>query len=660
MGVLTPKRAVLVFAAILFGTSAFGIHPSPRSLSRMAWDRAAGEAVLFGGLGNLDQATGVQHDSDETWTWNGGRWIERFPDTKPPGRSAHSMTYDSTRNRVVMYGGRQQPANRDGDTTAIGDTWFWQNGNWSPASSTQNPPARHYAGIAYDFDRDRVVLYGGSTITGREVKPIYDTWEFDGTQWAQTGTDNPKVAKPLLAYDAANKRVAMMGVAETTITPLMYFYDTATDTWTQHTTAKMPTCINEGHLFYDEVTRKLLFVGGICLTNTPNVEEVFEFDGTDWNKVTPFNVNVRGIGQAWTYDPVRTQIINFGGTTLSDPVVNSVTTVFNNNRWATTFSSGRPYPRSLSVFQPDFANNTVWLFGGLNEFSEVYYGDLWGYRNGQWFEVPQSDTSPGVDCQTPLGAVDSDRNVFVVTCAGRNVFEFNGATGQWTEPTITEFPPARNFANLVYDKKLKKIVLFGGYQLTNYRNDTWTWDGKDWKELDIDNDDRPPHRGLMAMWYDPLQQKTILYGGFGRPNVNSKVTRYDDMWSFDGTRWVKMTPQQTPGQRFGPQIAVNPESGKVLLFGGLRSEQVDEDSIRQYFDNDTWEWNGAGNAWTKIETAHKPDVRENGMLAWDPVANEMILFGGYTEGFYKSDTWVFNGQDWEPRIDIQKRRRAVR
>ena len=37
--------------------------------------------------------------ADSHWL-EGDIWIERFPDTKPPARSAHSMTYDSTRNRV--------------------------------------------------------------------------------------------------------------------------------------------------------------------------------------------------------------------------------------------------------------------------------------------------------------------------------------------------------------------------------------------------------------------------------------------------------------------------------------------------------------------------------------------------------------------------------
>ena len=75
---------------------------------------------------------------------------------------------------------------------------------------------------------------------------------------------------------------------------------------------------------------------------------------------------------------------------------------------------------------------------------------------------------------------------------------------------------------MVYDPKLKKTVLFGGYFGNNFRNDTWTWNGTAWTEVKLDNDERPPNRSQMAMWYDPLQQKVILYGGIGRGSVNEQ------------------------------------------------------------------------------------------------------------------------------------------
>jgi hypothetical protein len=37
--------------------------------------------------------------------------------------------------------------------------------------------------MAYDRDRNRIVLYGGEVAAG--TPDLADTWEFDGTAWAR-------------------------------------------------------------------------------------------------------------------------------------------------------------------------------------------------------------------------------------------------------------------------------------------------------------------------------------------------------------------------------------------------------------------------------------------------------------------------------------------
>lgn len=659
MGVLTPKRAVLFVVAVLLGTSAFASHPSPRTLARMATDVPNNVMVLFGGRGQNDSATGGAHASDETWLWNGGRWVQRFPETRPPARLAHSMVFDSARNRVVMFGGRVEASDRDGNPTQLNDTWFWQNENWTRVTSAENPSARSFAGMAYDRARDRVVLYGGNTVdaTSGATTALFDTWEFDGTNWTRVNNDATKVNKPLLAYDPVASQIYMVGMVENGITPVMYRYNGATRAWEQVTATAMPTCVNEGHLVFDERRGKLILFGGICITNTPDADEVWEWNGTTWTKLVGNSIP-RGAGQATSYDPLRGEVVTFGGTSAFAGLPGAATTILRGASWRGTFNANRPAPRSLPIFQTDPVRGNIWLFGGLGESSDFYFNDFWGYSDGQWFNVPNTE-GPGQGCETPLSAFDTDRSRMVVLCSGSIIFEFDGTN--WKKFTeLKTVPQSRRWAGLVYDARMKKTVLFGGYNLSNYRNDTWTWDGTAWTELKIDNDDRPPHRAVMAMWYDPLQQKTIVYAGIGRPNINSKVTRHEDMWAFDGSKWTKLTVSATPGPRLGPQIGVNPTTGKLLLFGGLRSEAIDDDSIRQFFDNDTWEWDGAASRWTKLEPTRRPDVRENGGMAWDPASGALVLFAGYADGFYRSDVWKWTGTNWEPRVEIPGRRRAVR
>lgn len=669
MRVFTPKRAVLFVVAVLLGASAFASNPSPRAQARMVWDTPNDVGILFGGLGPFDQGTTLQHDSAETWLWNGSRWLQRFPATIPPARAVHSMVWDSTRNRVVMFGGRQSPADIEEPTTFLNDTWVYQNGNWTKIESTQNPPVRQFAAMAYDSSRDRVVLYGGNILdpTDDTFDAMFDTWEFDGQQWTEftsPAESNPKVAKPILGYDAARNETILVGLNETGTATLMFRYDAANHSWTAVTPVKMPTCVNDGNMFFRAHKNRLAFLGGVCSEDTPLTEELFEWDnaGNTWAPITIGGLP-RGSAQATAYDPLRREVVVFGGTAAFGTVLFSQTSILQqNDLWRSVFITHRPQPRSLIGFDTDASSNTIWMFGGLDETSSFFHTDLWGYRNGQWFPASAGPT----ECDNPLTAYDTDRNRLVVSCTGTETYEWDGSAWK-TFTDLKTKPQLRRFAGMVYDPVLKKTVMFGGFNANNYRNDTWTWNGTEWTEVKMSKDKRPPNRGQMSMWYDPLQQKVILYGGIGRGSVNEFVTRYSDMWAFNGTGWTKLGVTETPGGRFGAQVAVNPVSGKTLLFGGLRVEVRADDpkgeALRQFFDNDTWEWDGSTSRWTRLVTdpaTPEPEVRENGSLAWDPVASQLVLFGGYADGFYRSDVWVWTGQDWLPRLEHASRRRAAR
>src|SRR5207249_2125423 len=110
--------------------------------------------------------------------------------------------------------------------------------------------------------------------------------------------------------------------------------------------------------------------------------------------------------------------------------------------------------------------------------------------------------------------------------------------------------------------------------------------------------------------------------------------RFNDMWSFDGTGWTQIKNVATvPTPRYGAQTAVDPRTGKVLLFGGLVLEVLGA-TQSQVYGGDLWSWDGT--TWTKLAQNGNPPPRENGGLTYDPASNQMLLFAGYS-GFYFSD-----------------------
>jgi hypothetical protein len=670
MSVLTPKRLIPAVAVLLFASAAFAAHPSPRTYARMAYDAKNKVSVMFGGESAFDPGTSHAYDSRETWLWSGATWTQVFPANSPQERTAHGMVYDSLRQRVVLFGGRHAKTTSDGDISLFNDTWMWNGSNWSQINTQHAPDPRQMFAMTYDRVRDRVILFGGThrTADGKSFEAEYDTWEFNGTDWQQVADNTgPKLNFPQIAYDVARNQVILIGAdsTSTTLTTKMFIYDPATKAWNAPNPApdKLPDCANDAAIAYRNSNDHIVLVGGVCSTTTSGIDQTWEWNGTTWKELTDVASPGRATAQAVAYDQLRDAVVYFGGFNAFDATPRSSTNLYQAGTYKFPQDITRPSPRSLASFRTNPNTNIAYLFGGLSEFGSFYLDDFdpsntaqrrfWAYKNGFWF--PLGFANAPTECTAPLSAYDTQRSKLVVFCSGSSeTFEFDGTA--WSAPAPKHAPPARRLAAMVYDENLKKTVLFGGFDETNYRQDTWTWEGTDWTEV---KKNRPPNRSSMAMWYDPLAHKTIFYSGLGRGSIDERITRYSDMYSFDGNGWTKLNVTTTPGERFGAQIAIDPRSGKLLLFGGFRSVLDSSSNARtQFYDNDTWIWDGAANSWTQVNPAVSPSARQNGAMAFDPIRKEIVLFGGYA-GFYFSDTWVWNGTSWAPRMDAPLRARSA-
>ncbi|HEV7428034.1 MAG TPA: kelch repeat-containing protein [Thermoanaerobaculia bacterium] len=640
------KRGFLFCILFLVAAgNALAATPSGRYESRMVWDPAIHRAVLFGGLTGIDAATKQQFDLADTWEWTGSRWLQIFPAHSPSSRAAESMVFDSARNRVVIFGGRQAKLN-------LNDTWSFDGNDWTAIATANAPSVRELAGAAYDSVRDRIVLFGGThqiySADGRTLTEthLHDTWEFNGTAWTQILTDGPDVTKPILEYDPVRKQTIMLGLNANSAT-VMYAWDPAAAAWKALTPSVLPACANEGAMTWQSSDNTILYTGGVCATST-NAEDTLEWDGTNWTKIDVTLAVGANIGSALTFDPDRQNAVLFGGAPAAG-VILAGTYIFANKTWSSVGDLDYPVPRSLFTFATDPVNKLIYLFGGVND-STVFY-DFWTYQNGMFH--PQTLSNQPTDCSSPTGAYDTGRSKLVVLCAGSATWEYDGAT--WTQYDATKTaPPAHRFGSVVYDETLKKIVYFGGFDGSSvYLDQTWTFDGSTWVQV---KKNPAPSRSLTSMWYDPILKKTVIYGGLGRLTSTDRLTRYNDMWSFDGTGWTQIKPDVTPGMRYGAQVAVDPKTNHAILFGGIRVDIDANNNQVQVYANDTWDWDGT--TWKQITSAKTPPQRENGGIAVDPLRNELVMFGGFS-GFYLSDLWRFANGSWSQVTEVLNRRRAA-
>ena len=123
-------------------------------------------------------------------------------------RSGHSLAYDQSRHRIVLYGGvADDPTNPFPRTL-----WSWDGARWE-CLDENGPPGRRDAFLAYDPARGRLVLFAGRTITrDRQMRFFRDTWEWDGTSWTQVDSAGPAPRiHGAVAYDAGEKGIVVHG-----------------------------------------------------------------------------------------------------------------------------------------------------------------------------------------------------------------------------------------------------------------------------------------------------------------------------------------------------------------------------------------------------------------------------------------------------------------
>jgi len=95
--------------------------PSARDHHAMTFDGARKETILFGGFDGGYLA--------DTWAWNGRRW-RQVAAAGPPARGGKpGLAYDSWRKRVVLFGGGIGGGSA-AEPKAFDDTWEWNGLRW--------------------------------------------------------------------------------------------------------------------------------------------------------------------------------------------------------------------------------------------------------------------------------------------------------------------------------------------------------------------------------------------------------------------------------------------------------------------------------------------------------------------------------------------------
>ena len=129
----------------------------------LAYDEARQRVVMFGGCeaACLFNPSELDGGLDDTWEWNGDRWIEVTPATTRPTRFVDAeLVYDDQRGFSLLFQGIGP------GTVPLPFPPFtrtWNGSDWGTPTLGAEPSARRGVGLAYDRGSGTAVLFGGST-----------------------------------------------------------------------------------------------------------------------------------------------------------------------------------------------------------------------------------------------------------------------------------------------------------------------------------------------------------------------------------------------------------------------------------------------------------------------------------------------------------------
>ncbi|MBL8939949.1 MAG: hypothetical protein JNM69_35670 [Archangium sp.] len=412
-----------------------GTAPAPRCRHTLTWHGTRQALTLFAGIDSVGTF-------DDLWEWNGTAWSS-LAAPGLGGRSSHFAAWDPTGRRLIVGGGRSST-----------DVWAWSGSAWSALPSLGQP----LAAAALACSSSRCVLHGGIAGTSPFVAPTPLTRKLDASAWTTIFT-SPALEGTTATFDSTRGRVVAAGASglfewtgssweqELTSVPAeLARYDAPrgvtviyagsgngaaarTTRWNGFTATITTTDPTPGRLgqaaAYNPATSAVMLFGGARppISADPvlrSYSDLWQWTGTAWTSVGNIGVSPGRSEAALAYDPIRNQVVVFGGITTTGSFLGD-TWVWNGTLSPASLVTGTSPPaRSQAAITWDPDAQRVVLYGGRASLG-VAYADLWAWDGSTWSPIA-SDRTAG-----RAGQLEYD-------VANHRLIHFNGSGELWYRP----------------------------------------------------------------------------------------------------------------------------------------------------------------------------------------------------------------------------------
>ena len=229
---------------------------------------------------------------------------------RPVTRQGLALAYDSDRERIVLFGGAS-------GSSKLRDTWEWDGDDWTQVQNA-GPQGRANHAMAFDSSKNRVVMFGGESSRGL----LGDTWEWDGEEWTQQQDIGPSPRKGHAMVSNGSSMI-LFGGADRSGTGLGDTWEWDGQEWTQRQDIGPDASVHASMVFTDP---SIILFGGIDSIDEsvqPEAHTIFgntwEWNGQRWTQVQDIGPQARWL-HATAFDRTAGKVILFGGLSSFAPV----------------------------------------------------------------------------------------------------------------------------------------------------------------------------------------------------------------------------------------------------------------------------------------------------------------------------------------------------
>ncbi len=310
---------------------------------------------------------------------NQNNWTRKYTSSSPSSRCDYRMASSNDSHSVLLFGGQHKIGEDN-------ETWIYNidTETWNQKTLSLKPTARTYFDMASVYNNDKVVLFGGYSLSPFLIGN--DTWVYDfgdntWTQKIQAVTPAKRFYHSMASIYGDDKVLLWGGWSQSSgYINDTWVYDVSDNTWTQQFPTTAPSLRYRQAMASIFGTDKVLLFGGWDGSIKKNNETwIYDLSENTWIQMTPANHPSARYGHAMASICTTDKVLLFGGWDHSSRVFDTWTYDLSDNAWSNNTKAFKPTDRCYVDMSSVNGTDNIVLFGGNGLGS--FLNDTWLYTH---------------------------------------------------------------------------------------------------------------------------------------------------------------------------------------------------------------------------------------------------------------------------------------